>query len=286
MTLYIDAHQHYWRLGSDHGDWPPARLPALYKDFGPEDMAAQLRDCAINGTIAVQSNPHRGDTHFLLGLADKHDSIMGVVGWVDLLSPEAEQELKALARHPKFKGVRAMLQDLPASNWIEDSKIQPAIDALITHDLSLDVLVLPRHLAGVLKFAKRNRALRIVIDHAGKPDIANREIESWLPCMQELAALSNVHCKLSGLLTEAAPGDGLKALRPYMDHVLETFGTHRVIWGSDWPVVNLVSAYTQWWHMCQSYLHDHEVPAVRENAAAVMGMNASRFYRIDFHPPP
>jgi L-fuconolactonase len=280
MTLCIDAHQHYWCLNSGHGDWPSPDLAPLYKDFTPDDLSEQLRECGIDGTLAVQSNPHVGDTQFLLELADKHDNIFGVVGWVDLTSADAAHAIARLARHPKLKGVRAMLQGLPARNWIEDSAVQPAIDALVTHDLSLDVLVLPRHLAGVLTFARRNPALRVVIDHAAKPDIAGRQTEPWISDLQRLAALPNVCCKLSGLLTEAAPGDNAEALQPYMDAVLEAFGTERVMWGSDWPVVNLASDYRAWWAMTCTYLQAHTARSIREGVPAIMGGNACRFYRI------
>jgi len=285
MTVCIDAHQHYWLLNSGHGDWPSPELPTIYKDFTPGDLTEHLRECGIDGTIAVQSNPHLGDTYFLLELADEHDGILGVVGWVDLTSPDAAQEISRLARHPKFKGVRAMLQGLPANNWIADDKIQAAIDALMAHDLSLDVLVLPKHLNGVVAFAKRNHRLRIVIDHGGKPDIAHRQTEPWLNDIQRLAALPNVYCKLSGLLTEAAPGDKVEALQPYMDTILEVFGAQRVMWGSDWPVVNLASSYNEWWRITRKYLNDHEALSISESASLIMGINACLFYKVDCGNP-
>ncbi|MGX1174461.1 amidohydrolase family protein [Pseudomonas sp. R151218B TE3479] len=285
MTLCIDAHQHYWRLDSGHGDWPSADLAPIFKDFTPDNLIGHLRECGIDGTVAVQSNPHLGDTHFLLELADRHDSILGVVGWIDLTSTTAVREIARLAGHPKFKGVRAMLQALPAHNWIEDGQIQAALDALVEHDLSLDVLVLPKHLDGVVAMAERNRALRIVIDHAGKPDIASRQTEPWSRDLQRLAALPNVYCKLSGLLTEAAQGDGAQALQPYMDNVLESFGTRRVMWGSDWPVINLASDYFAWWAMTRKYLDEHETRSIREGTELIMGMNACLVYRIDCARP-
>lgn len=285
MTLCIDAHQHYWRLGSGHGDWPSADLAPIFKDFTPEDLNEHLRECGIDGTVAVQSNPHLGDTGFLLELADRHASILGVVGWVELSSTTAVQEITRLAQHPKLKGVRAMLQALPAHNWIEESQIQGALDALVEHDLSLDVLVLPKHLSGVVALASRNRALRIVIDHAGKPDIASRQTEPWRHHLQRLAALPNVYCKLSGLLTEAAQGDGTQALQPYMDSVLALFGPQRVMWGSDWPVINLASDYVAWWTMTRQYLEEHESRSIRESTQLIMGINACLFYRIDCGRP-
>lgn len=281
MTLRIDAHQHYWQLDCGHGDWPPADLTAIYKDFTPQDMAHNLRTCGIDGTVVVQSNPHLGDTRFLLDLAERHDSIKGVVGWVDLLSPDAAQDIANLAWHTKFKGVRAMLQDQPAVTWIEDPRIQPAIDMLIKHDLSLDALVSPVQIQSLVIFAKRNHELRIVIDHGGKPDIANRKADSWLFHLQQLAACPHVHCKLSGLLTEAGSGEGLEVLRPYMDDILMSFGTERVMWGSDWPVVNIASDYATWWQICHHYLHEHPALSIRKNAAQVLGANACRFYRLD-----
>lgn len=285
MTLCIDAHQHYWCINSGHGDWPSADLAPIYRDFTPRDLSEQLHKCGIDGTIAVQSNPHLRDTAFLLELASSHGSIVGVVGWVDLTSSDVVQELSRLAQHTKLKGVRAMLQGLPAHNWIEDAQVQPAIDALVKHNLSLDVLVLPKHLDGVTTFAERNPELRVVIDHAGKPNISSRQIEPWMSAIHRLAALPNVYCKLSGLLTEAALGDKVEALQPYMDCVLESFGTQRVMWGSDWPVVNLASDYQEWWAITCKYLHEHRTRSIRESVTSIMGMNACIFYRIDCGTP-
>jgi L-fuconolactonase len=281
MSLRIDAHQHFWHLHHGYGDWPPSELTRIYRDFTPADLAELCRESHIDGTIAVQSNPHLGDTEYLLGLANEHASILGVVGWVDLMAADAASQIAAMARHPRLKGVRVMLQDLPAHNWIESDQIQPAIQALIAHDLSLDALVLPQHLVGLYRFAERNQGLRVVIDHAGKPDIANRVDTPWREDLHRLATLSVVHCKLSGLLTEAAPNDGREALQPYMDAILEAFGVERVIWGSDWPVVNLASSYQQWVRISTEYLREHKDQAVREGEASIMGLNARRFYRID-----
>ncbi|MGF6933853.1 putative TIM-barrel fold metal-dependent hydrolase [Paraburkholderia sp. UCT70] len=175
MSLRIDAHHHFWHLAARVGHWPPASLEAIYRDFGPADFEPLLEQCGIDASVLVQSLPDSKDTGFLLELAERYCFIRGVVGWVDLKSPEAPQQIDALARHPKLKALRPMLQDLADDNWIDDPALRSAITAMLANDLAFDALVVPRQLPGVVAFARRYPGLRIVIDHAAKPLIAVRQ---------------------------------------------------------------------------------------------------------------
>ncbi|WP_265584018.1 amidohydrolase family protein [Chitinimonas koreensis] len=170
--LRIDAHQHCWQLGRADYGWPTPEIPALYRDFGPAELAPLLRAHGVAGTVLVQVRPAADENDYLLGLADAHDFILGVVGWVDLESPRAPAEIARLARHPKFKGVRPMLQGLADPAWIADPALDPAAAALIEHGLTFDALVRPNHLPHLLRFARRHRRLPVVIDHAAKPAAA------------------------------------------------------------------------------------------------------------------
>ena len=285
--MQIDAHQHFWRLADRQGQWPPATLGAIHRDFMPADLLPMLATSGIGGTILVQSEASLDDNGFMLELAEKHDFILGVVGWVDLKNAHAPMQIARLARRQKLKGLRPMLQDLPDPNWIDDAALAPAIEAMVQHALCLDALVLPSHLPALAAFAARYPALSMVIDHAAKPLIAAGQIEPWQTDLSALAALPNVACKLSGLLTEAGTRTDADALAPYVNTLLDHFGPERVIWGSDWPVLRLAGDYQVWRemaeHLCARW-HKLHAPAGSTFAAvreAIFGGNAQRFYRLN-----
>ena len=273
--LRIDAHQHFWLLANRAGQWPPPELAEIHRDFLPDQLEPLLRQHGIGGSVLVQSLPTMSDTLFLLSLAERHAFVRAVVGWVDLKALNAEQQIPLLASHPKMRGLRPMLQDL-ADDWIDDPLLAPAIAAMQRHRLSMDALVLPRHLPALLRFAERYPDLPIVIDHAAKPQIASAALEPWRASITRLAALPQVYCKLSGLVTEAAADWQVAQLQPYAAHILEVFGAQRVIWGSDWPVVRLAGDYGRWLEATDVLLGDLDEIQRQQ----VMGLNAQRFYRL------
>jgi L-fuconolactonase len=275
--MLVDAHQHFWRLADRGGAWPPPDLAPIHRDFLPGDLAPLLARHGVTRTVLVQSMPNEDDTRFMLGLAAQHAFIGGVVGWVDLKAPDAPARIAALAADPMLKGLRPMLQDLEDDAWIDDPALAPAVAAMLGHGLSFDALVLPRHLPALHAFAARYPDLPIVIDHGAKPLIATGVLEPWRADVARLAALPQVCCKLSGLVTEAGPGWDVDRLRPYVDHLLACFGPQRLIWGSDWPVLNLAADYAGWLGACASLLDGLD----EAGRHAVFGLNARRFYRID-----
>jgi L-fuconolactonase len=274
--MHIDAHQHFWRIADPNRDWPPPELAALHRDFLPGDLAPLLQGRGIARTVLVQSLQDEDDTLFMLDLARRHAFIGGVVGWVDLKHGDAPARIAALARDPLLKGLRPMLQGLDDPCWIDDAALAPAVDAMLAHGLSFDALVAPRHLPALRRFAERFPGLPIVIDHGAKPGIAEGAMEPWRTELARLAALPSVHCKLSGLVTEAGARWSLARLRPYAGCILELFGPARVMWGSDWPVLNLVSDYEEWIAASEALLADYDEAARR----AVFGLNAQTFYRL------
>lgn len=271
--MRIDAHQHFWLLKDRAGEWPPPELSEIYRDFMPADLQPHLQAAAVDGTILVQTMERTEDTDFMLALADQHDFIKGVVGWVDLSAPDAPKQIAMRAAHPKLKGLRPMLQDLPDDDWIADERLDSALDAMMEHTLAFDALVKPRHLKGLLKRVERHPGLRVVIDHGAKPEIADGRFIEWQKDMAALSAHQTVHCKLSGLLTEAG-AQKPEALRPYIETIFDLFGAERVLWGSDWPVLGLAGHYAGWLGLCEAI-----VP--QQHHAAVFGANAAKFYRIE-----
>lgn len=271
--MRIDAHQHFWLLRDRRGEWPPPELAAIHRDVLPADLEPLLRSCGVGGTVLVQTRQSGDDTRFMLDLAGRHSFILGVVGWVDLKAPDAPGEIARLAAHPALKGLRPMLQDLDDPDWIADPALDPAVAAMRAHGLRFDALVTPAHLPALTAFATRHPDLPIVIDHGAKPRIATGEFAGWRRAMAGLAALPALHCKLSGLLTEAGGRREPAALRPYVETLLELFGPRRLLWGSDWPVLLLAGEYGEWLAMCLDLVPEGD-------HAAVFGGNAAAFYGL------
>lgn len=273
--MRIDAHVHCWQIGHHGCTWPPPDLGVLHRDFMFADWQRVADAAGVEAAVVVQSQACNEDTDWLLRWSVDEPRVAGLVGWVDLAARDAPARIAALAAHPKLRGLRPMLQDLPDDDWILRRELVPAIEAMLAHGLRFDALVKPRHLPRLLRFAERWPELPVVIDHAGKPDIAQGARDPWRADIAALASLPQVCCKLSGLLTEAGDHWHARDLAPYVDHLLATFGPSRLLWGSDWPVVNLGSDYRAW-HALASGL-----PGLHDGAfGAVFGGNAARFYGI------
>ncbi|GGY73503.1 amidohydrolase [Cellvibrio zantedeschiae] len=275
----IDAHQHFWRIGENDCRWPTADLTAIYRDFNPVDLEPLTKAAGITGSVLVQSQESDADTDFLLRLANESDLVKAVVGWVDLKSITAVPRIRNLAQHPKMRGLRPMLQSLPEDSWILSPDIEIAIAEMQQCNLSLDALVHVRHLQYLRIFARRHPKLAIVIDHAAKPAIAAKGFESWAKAIAALAELPQVYCKLSGLLTEASMEQGVDHLRPYIVHLYHLFGAERLMWGSDWPVLNLApnhGNYDEWLTLAKQILPVASATELDE----IFGTTAKNFYRF------
>ena len=274
----IDAHQHFWQLARGDYGWLTPALAPLYRDFSPDDLRPIARGAGVARGIVVQAAPTVAETRYLLDLARDDPSIAGVVGWVPLDERDAPALIDELAREPKFRGVRPMLQDLADDDWIARLDLDPAIDALIERALVFDALVFTRHLPYLTDFARRHRRLRIVLDHGAKPPIADGAAgwPPWAARVAELAVLPNVFCKISGLVTEAAVPWTDSMLEPYLSHLIEHFGAARSMWGSDWPVVGMNGGYAAW-HACATRFAERLQPGER---AALFGGTARACYGI------
>ncbi|MEO0497964.1 MAG: amidohydrolase family protein [Pseudomonadota bacterium] len=274
--MKIDAHQHFWSLARGDYGWLTPDLAPIYRDFSPSDLAPLLAEQGIEGTVLVQAAPTLEETHYMLALADAHDFIGGVVGWVDFESEDAPQTIAKLSAHPKLVGLRPMIQDIEDPDWMLGDGLTPAFEAMIAHDLVFDALTLPRHLKNLLQLIGRHRELKTVIDHGSKPEIEKSNFMSWADDMATLAQETNASVKLSGLVTEAGSDWTVETLAPYVDHMIEQFGPSRILWGSDWPVCILASSYQTWCTATHSLLQGHGESA----KAAIMGLNAQRIYNL------
>ena len=282
MTIKIDAHQHYWEPRRGDYDWMPQDDPILARKYMPADLAASLGKHGIARTVLVQAATTVEETEYMLGIADASETVAAVVGWVDFENPDHLHHLKRLAQHPKFVGVRPMIQDIPDVDWMLRDDVQWAYKAIVDLDLAFSALGFPPHLDNFLTLLRRYPELRVVIDHCMKPQIrdhakAPKVFDRWAEGMFRLADQTQATCKFSGLVTEAKEDWTLDDLRPYADHVLAVFGPDRVMWGSDWPVCQLRASYDDWRKAAEA-LTAH---LGEEDQAQVFGGTAIGFYRLE-----
>ena len=272
----IDAHQHYWRISRGDYFWMGPAVAPIMRDVLPPDLAPHLKAAGFSRTVLVQAADTVAETEFLLDLAEAEDSIAAVVGWVDLGADDVEDTLTRLARRGKFRGIRPMLQDIEDTFHILEPKRLSALRLLARLGLRFDALAQPRHLPVVAALADHIPELPIVVDHGAKPFIAKGIMEPWASDMAALAKRPSVLCKFSGLANEAGAGWTAATLKPYADHLIACFGPERLMFGSDWPVIELAATYESWLATAEELLSGLSA-AGRE---AVFGGNAARFYGI------
>ena len=271
--MRLDSHQHFWRYSADQYPWMKAEWP-IRRDFLPSDLAPLLAAAELDGSIAVQARQELAENDFLFGLADRHALVKGVVGWVDLRSPQVDEQLRTFAAHPKALGVRHVVQDEPDDHFMLRPEFIRGISRLSACELTYDLLIFPKQLPAAIRLVEQFPDQPFVLDHIAKPAIGAGTISPWREHVGELAKFPNVFCKVSGLVTEAKWGGWQPAdFRPYLDVVIEAFGFERLMYGSDWPVALLAGSYSQVHGLAKSY-----VPV--EHHAAFFGGNAALFYGI------
>jgi len=274
MKKTIDSHQHVWQLTSHYFNWPTPDLQSIYRDFSPADIEPHLRDAGISGTILVQASPTMDETLDLLELAQHYPFILGVVGWIDMETEAAPDQIAELAANPYFCGIRPMIQTIDDIDWMLKKTIEPSFTVLKRLGLTFDALVFPKHLRNLNVLVERHPDLKIVIDHGAKPHIKDNIFEPWAAEIRMLANHPQVYCKLSGLVTEAGQEWSWEKMLPFVEHLFKCFGYQRIMWGSDYPVLNLVSHYQEWHELCRQYVK--KLGSLVEEA--VFGANAAEFY--------
>jgi L-fuconolactonase len=278
LKYFVDSHQHFWEYDEQQYSWIQPDWP-IRRSYLPADLKPLLRDTGFDGCVAVQARQSIEETRWLLGLAEQNRFVAGVVGWVDLRSPDVGEQLLDIS-HPKLVGVRHVAQDEPDDRFLVGKEFVRGIGRLKDFDLAYDLLVYPRQLSAATELVQMFPQQRFVLDHIGKPNIREQEMEPWRTQIRDLAREPNVYCKLSGMVTEAKWDDWRGSdFRPYLDVVWEAFGEDRLMIGSDWPVCLLSSEYEVVIGLIEDYLSEFSSNAQEK----VYGENATRFYKLKFN---
>lgn len=284
--MKIDAHQHFWSIHrpNDYGFLTPD-AGVLYKDYLPGDLKPNLEAAGIDYTILVQAAETVEETEWLLNIAKEVDFIAGVAGWInfDTDTKAFTGNLSTFRKNPKFIGVRPMLQDLPDDHFILKPQVLENLKIIASLDFPFDILIYPKHLPYVYEMLQKVPGLRAVIDHLAKPVIRNGEIDSWLLWIEKISRFPNVWCKLSGMVTEADHKNWkLEDFVPYVQGIVNCFGSSRLMFGSDWPVCLQAATYEQVFNLLQDVFS--ELPEQLDTAEqeAIFGTNVARFYKLDF----
>lgn len=274
--MHIDAHHHFWTYNHREYEWIDQAMAVIRRDFLPADLKPQLEKNGFQGSIVVQTRQTLEETHWLLKLAEENPFILGVVGWVDLCSPQLRSELNLFAGRPKLIGVRHIVQSEPDGFLLQPEFLR-GVSMLEEFDLAYDILIYPRHLPIAAEFVSRFPRQRFVLDHLAKPPIKSGEMDIWARGIRELALFPNVYAKVSGLVTEA----DWQAWRPetiwiYLDVAFECFGPGRLMIGSDWPVCMVAASYERTMNLVKDYLRGYTA----EEREAVLGGNVAKFWRL------
>ena len=275
--IRIDAHQHFWKYSAAEYGWIDEHMAVLQSDFLPRDLKPLLDENCFEGSIAVQARQSLEETRWLLELAEQNNFILGVVGWVDLCSPQLRGQLEELASHRKLVGVRHVVQDEPDDRFMSRPEFKRGIAQLAEFGLAYDLLLHPRHLPVSAQLVQEFPAQTFVLDHLAKPAIADGTLEPWRRDIRELAKFPNVFCKLSGMVTEARWRQWKQDdFRAYLDVVLDAFGPSRLMIGSDWPVCTLSADYEHAIGVALEFVQQ----LTETEREGILGGNCARFYRI------
>jgi L-fuconolactonase len=272
----IDAHQHFWKFDPVRDSWIDESMQVLRRDFLPDDLHPLLKDNLVEGCVAVQADQSEEETLFLLDNADRNSIVKGVVGWVDLKSKNLDDRLSHFSQYPLLKGFRHIVQGQPPG-FLDDASFRKGVQRLCEYGFTYDLLIYQDQLHEAIEFVSSLRQVRIVVDHIAKPLIANGEITEWKKNIRKLASIGDIHCKLSGMVTEAKWNQWkYEDFVPYLDVVMEAFGPARLMYGSDWPVCLLSASYRQQFEIVLRYISKLSV----DEQEKIKGINTINFYHL------
>lgn len=276
--MRIDAHQHYWKIERGDYGWITPDIPLLYRDFLPSHLRPHLKNHRLDGTIVVQAAPTLAETEYILSLASENDSILGVVGYLDVNDQQCLKHYEKFKQHSKFMGFRVMIQEMSDANIILKPHFVETLHYFSKEDVPIDLLLLSSQLNSLVRLMEQVPDIRGVINHIAKPEIAKGKLNPWESQMKELAKYPKIYCKLSGMVTEADHASWtLEQFNVYIIKVIQMFGSKRIMFGSDWPVCLLAADYDQMMNILIQALPESWT---EEEHRRLFGLNAKIFYKL------
>lgn len=271
----IDSHQHFWNYDADRDTWITADMAVIQNDFYPNETLFKSK--GIESCVAVQASSSEEETLFLLALAEQSDFIQGVVGWVDLQQANIEDRLSYFSQFETLKGFRHIVQGEKDPEFLQGAAFKRGVRALEAFDYTYDLLIFPHQLAAGITFCQ-GLEQKIVLDHLAKPPIKSGNLAQWKKDIQAFKALQHVSAKISGLITEAEWNSWKpEQIKEVIDVALEVFGTDRLLFGTDYPVVKVAGGLDEWIEIYQS-----SITALSANEQAKINeLNCKNFYALD-----
>ena len=274
----IDAHQHFWQYDPVRYSWVNEDMAEIQRDFLPEDLKPILQENGMDGCVVVQSDQAEAENTFQLANAETHDFIKGVVGWIEIRDENIEDRLAAYSQFDKLKGFRFILQSEEDRALMLRPEFKRGIGSLLKFGFTYDILIFPDQLKYTSEFVAAFPDQPFVIDHLAKPNIKAGEIDEWAKEMRAVAAHENVYCKVSGMVTEADWKNWKKEdFKPYLDVIVEAFGTKRIMFGSDWPVCLVAATYKEMMSIVNEYFSSFSA----NEQDLIFGGNATSFYKLE-----
>ena len=278
IRVVIDGHVHFWDIARQEDILVVRLRPELQRSYLPKDLWPLITAHGVERVILVQAAPSPEHTRWCLDLAKREERVAGVVGWVDLEAPDVLDVLSAYRAEARFVGIRAMANRMAEPDWLMRQAVRTGFSALARLDLTAELLLRPAHLPACLDLCRALPNLRVVIDHGGSPDIRAGGFQSWATWIAEIGRTPSARLKLSGLIEAAGPGWTVEQLRPFFGHLLEGLGPKRLLFGSNWPVVELAGNYHVWWETVCQLLDAFGLGAAQRGA--LFGGTATEVYRL------
>jgi L-fuconolactonase len=276
--VLIDGHVHCWSMARQDDILVVRLQPRLQRDYLPSGLEPLLRAHGVGRAVLIQSAPSLAHVRWLLEVARPLPAIARVIGWADLEAPDVEAVLADLRRDPKFIGIRAMVNRAPDPNWLRHPAVRSGFDAVARAGLVAELLMRPAHLGACLELCRALPDLPVVVDHGANPDIRSDAFEPWGADIAEIGRSTSAVCKVAGLAEAAGPSWTVEQLKPFFGHLLEVFGHDRLLFGSNWPVIDLVGDYRAWWDALHRLMEAFGLDGRARKA--ILGGTAARVYAI------
>lgn len=276
MTV-IDCHHHVWQVARRPHQWPDAARPILERDFTPADLVKEMRAAGVDGTVLMQSLNDYEETEEFLDIANVTPWMRGVVGWVPLDNPaETEAALDMLPARGPLVGIRHLMRVNATPGFLLRPEVVQSLTLIAHAGLVFETVPTnAEQYEQAFATAARFPAMPYVINHLGRPPVPEKGWEPWATFITRAAARENMAIKLSaGIALIQHWRWSTEELRPYVEHVIESFGPDRVLAGSNWPVVLVAGSYQDVWGGIVELLSGYS----DSERALMLGGNAERIY--------